>query len=201
MLLTQPVVPAGALAASHQPTLDADGLTLRPWTHDDADALVAAYADPTINYWHARTMADRDDAVAWVDERRTRWAQEVGADFAVADGPVLVGRVAVQHLNLHEGVAELAYWVLPSLRRRRVATRAVSEAVRWAFDDMGFVRLELEHSTLNEPSCRVARTLGFELEGVRRAHYLQPDGRHDTHLHARLAPGVASVDPAPAPAQ
>jgi len=192
-LLTSAVVLPGTLASSPQPTLAADDLTLRPWTHDDADALVAAYADPTISYWHARTMADRDDAVAWVDERHARWAQEVGADFAVADGPALVGRVAVQHLNLHEGVAEIAYWVLPSARRQGVARRAVGEAVRWAFDDVGFVRLELEHSTLNEPSCRVAQTLGFDLEGARRAHYLQPDGRHDTHLHARLARGAGSV--------
>jgi len=195
-LLTQPIVPAGAFAASGQPRLDADGLTLRPWRYDDADALVVAYADPAIQHWHVRVMTDADEAAAWVDERRALWEQERGADFAVVDGPVLVGRVALHHLNLHEGVAEVGYWVLPSARRRGVATRAVSEAVRWAFDDVGFVRLELEHSTLNEPSCRVAQTLGFELEGVRRAHYLQADGRHDTHLHARLAPGVRAVDPA-----
>jgi len=194
-LLTSALVPVGSLASSDQPTLDADGLTLRPWTHHDADTLVTAYTDPAIRYWHARTMTDRDDAVTWVDERHELWAGEQSADWAVTDGPTIVGRVALHHFNLHEGVMEVGYWVLPQARRRGVAARSVAGAVRWAFDDVGLLRVELEHSTLNEPSCRVAGVLGFELEGVRRAHYLQTDGRHDTHLHARLAPGVTSVPP------
>ncbi len=191
-LLTQAIIPTGTLAAQAQPTLVGAGLTLRGWTHDDADVLVGAYADPAIRTWHVRSLA-ADEAAGWVDERRDLWAQERSADWAVVEGDSVVGRVALHRLNLHEGVAEVGYWVLPQARRRGVASRAVATATAWAFDDAGFRRLELEHSTSNEPSCRVANALGFALEGIRRAHYLQLDGRHDTHLHARLAPGVTAV--------
>jgi [ribosomal protein S5]-alanine N-acetyltransferase len=52
--------------------------------------------------------------------------------------------------------------------------------------EAGFHRLDLEHATGNTASCRVAEKTGFALEGVRRSAWLQADGRHDVHAHARL---------------
>ncbi|NKY39642.1 GNAT family N-acetyltransferase, partial [Cellulomonas septica] len=68
----------------------------------------------------------------------------------------------------------------------RVAVRAGAEALRWAFDELGLHRVEVEHSTRNDASCRVAELLGCRAEGVRRGHALHADGHHDMHLHARL---------------
>lgn len=67
-----------------------------------------------------------------------------------------------------------------------MAPRAVSALTHWAFDEIGFERLELAHSVLNEASCRVAAKTGFALEGTRRHSHLHADGWHDMHLHARL---------------
>jgi len=78
-------------------------------------------------------------------------------------------------------------WVLPVARGRGVASHALQEITRWAFDDLGLHRLELEHSTHNEASCRVAARGGYELEGTMRHQGLHLDGWHDTHLHAALA--------------
>ncbi|MGY2127682.1 GNAT family N-acetyltransferase [Blastococcus sp. SYSU DS0617] len=53
--------------------------------------------------------------------------------------------------------------------------------------DLGLQRLELQHSTRNRASCRVAEKTGFDLEGTKRRAGLHQDGWHDMHLHARLA--------------
>jgi RimJ/RimL family protein N-acetyltransferase len=39
----------------------------------------------------------------------------------------------------------------------------------WAFEEVGFHRLDLEHAVGNTASCRVAEKTGFAAEGVRRS--------------------------------
>ncbi|MGW2023079.1 GNAT family N-acetyltransferase [Streptomyces decoyicus] len=89
-------------------------------------------------------------------------------------------------MNLVHGLAECAYWVLPNARGVDVAPRGVATVTAWALDEAGFRRLEVAHSVSNEASCRVAIKSGFVLEGTLRSARLQRDGRHDTHLHARV---------------
>jgi hypothetical protein len=66
----------------------------------------------------------------------------------------------------------MTYWVLPQARGRGVAALALGAVADWAFDAVGFHRLELDHSTQNAASCRVATKAGFAPEGTRRARAL-----------------------------
>nr|WP_232839963.1 GNAT family protein [Nocardia aurea] len=84
------------------------------------------------------------------------------------------------------GQAEVAYWTVPAARGRGVAPRAAATLTDWALNARGFHRIELAHSVRNTQSCRVARKLGFALEGTRRSAGLHADGWHDMHLHARI---------------
>jgi RimJ/RimL family protein N-acetyltransferase len=52
--------------------------------------------------------------------------------------------------------------------------------------EIGFYRLELDHSTRNEASCGVAAQCGYLLEGTKRSAALHDDGRHDMHLHLHV---------------
>lgn len=192
--LVPPHIPPGRLADSAQPALSvADDLLLRPWRQQDAPTVVAAFSDPAIQHWHLRRADDEDEARDWIGQWQDAWYAETGAHWAVvrpgsADdrtGEVL-GRVSLRTLIPEIGQAECSYWVLPAARGRGVAPRAVSALARWAFDEIGFERLELAHSVRNEPSCRVAAKAGFALEGTRRHSHPHADGWHDMHLHARL---------------
>jgi RimJ/RimL family protein N-acetyltransferase len=110
-----------------------------------------------------------------------------------AAGAVL-GRVGFRTIDLAEGVAEVAYWTLPSARGRRIARRSVRAVSTWAFTEVGLHRIELNHSTVNEPSCRVAAAAGYAYEGTRRQQLRHEDGWHDMHVHGRLA---GDHDPTP----
>jgi RimJ/RimL family protein N-acetyltransferase len=184
----------GTLARLAQPTLPLEdgGELLRPWSGTDALALQDAYADPDIQRWHVRRIDSPDEARGMIVNWQHAWAQERRLEWAVAaaDGSLL-GRLALKDLVLFDGVAEIAYWTVPAARGRGVAPRAVDAASRWAFG-AGFRRLELEHSTLNPASCRVAQKAGFELEGTRRGAARHADGHHDMHVHARLSDAAAA---------
>ncbi|MFG1696802.1 GNAT family N-acetyltransferase [Nonomuraea sp. NPDC049309] len=62
--------------------------------------------------------------------------------------------------------------------------RALTAPTGWALGAIGFHRPELEHSTRNAASCRVAAKRGYLLEGTKRSAAVHDDGRHDMHLHA-----------------
>lgn len=65
-----------------------------------------------------------------------------------------------------------------------MATTALSALTTWAFNQLNLHRMELNHSTMNPASCRVAENAGYLLEGTKRSEALHSDGWHDMHLHA-----------------
>ena len=192
--LTKPAISAGRIAASVQPVLHVDSeLSLRPWKVSDAPAVVAAYADPDISYWHARVVDNEVEARSLIELWRSGWAAESNAAWAVvravegAEGDVVVGRISLRMIDTDQGRAECAYWITPEARGNGVAGRALTALTQWAFDELGFHRLFLVHSVRNEASCRVATKAGFAAEGIERSSVQHSDGWHDMHVHARIA--------------
>ncbi|GGM50536.1 GNAT family N-acetyltransferase [Dactylosporangium sucinum] len=184
--LTPAVVPPGTLSWSAQPSIPADGLLLRPWRPADRPAVLAGYADPAVQQWHCRSMTD-EEAADWLASWPARWREESGAGWAIVHEDAVVGQISLRRIDLHEGLTEVSYWVLPHHRGSGLAPRALSALAAWCFEAVGLHRIVLCHSVRNEPSCRVAARAGFALEGVKRAEARHPDGWHDMHLHARLA--------------
>lgn len=183
--LVTPAVPPGTMAALPQPEIAANEITLRPWQPSDRGIVVAAYADPAIQLWHFRSMTD-EEAGGWISSWPARWRHETGAGWAVLDAGDVAGQISLRRIVLAEGAAEVSYWVLPYARGRRVAPRALNALTAWCFGTLGLHRMELNHSTVNEASCRVAQQSGFAIEGTKRSQCRHADGWHDMHLHARI---------------
>jgi RimJ/RimL family protein N-acetyltransferase len=184
--LVTPAVPPGTMTALTQPEITANEITLRPWQSSDRGTVVAAYADPAIQLWHFRSMTD-EEAGDWISSWPGRWRHETGAGWAVLDAGDVAGQISLRRVVLTEGVAEVSYWVLPSARGRRVAPRALNALTAWCFGTLGLHRIELNHSTVNAASCRVAQQSGFAIEGTKRSQCRHADGWHDMHLHARIS--------------
>lgn len=65
---------------------------LRPWSDGDVSAVVAAYQEPEIQRWHARSMTAEEAGSAWSEEKGASWA-------VVLDG-ALAGRMTLKfHLG------------------------------------------------------------------------------------------------------
>ncbi|MBY8882173.1 GNAT family N-acetyltransferase [Actinacidiphila acidipaludis] len=180
-------------------TLTADDLLLRPFTEADEVGVAAAMGDGAILSWAAGLAVNAaepaDRARLWLVPRLAGWSSGV-APFAVADAGdgTLLGYVGLRDIHRAPDQAVAAYWTTPAARGRRVAARALDAAATWAFSPaadggLGLHRISLDHAMANPASCRVATRAGFREEGVMRESFVAPDGtRHDSHLHARLAP-------------
>lgn len=176
---------------SAQPTLHAEGLTLRPWRAADVDAVYAACQDPEIVRWTAIPFPyERAHAEGYVGPVSTdAWTNKTAVNFAVTDADgTLAGSFGLVRMAPPQSVAEVGYWVAPAARRRGVAVRAAAAVTEWALRDVGFERVELLAAEGNAGSRRVAERIGFTQEGVLRSAAPGRGGeRIDLVIYSRIA--------------
>lgn len=166
-------------------------MLLRPWTLDDAPAVVQAFASPGMER-QGGPVTSIEEARQWLEPML--WGRTDGLHaFAVDVDGEAAGQVMLSAVEYRHGTAWVSYWTAAAFQRRGIATRALASLAQWAFDDGGLFRLELGHRVNNPASASVARRAGFIQEGLEQAK-LQYDGkRYDVAVYARLA-----TDPAPA---
>ena len=170
------------------PRIQGDGVVLRPYRLEDAEAVARGCADPVTqrfvpNLPSPYTVAD---AVRFITADAPARIAGGDAIFAVAD-PVtdeLLGAGGVHHRT--ESTAEIGYWTMPSARGRGVAAAVTRALTRYAFAD-GVHRLYLRIEPENGPSQRVAIACGYQREGIQRGAGSGPNGtRTDLSVWGRL---------------
>ncbi|MBT9255892.1 GNAT N-acetyltransferase [Phycicoccus sp. MAQZ13P-2] len=177
-------------------TDEAGGLVLRPWLDEDVDALEPR--DQPAHHMPARGILEPDTFPAWLLTRREKMALGTTLSWCVADAAT--GRALGEALVfVHEGTldddtAELGYQVLPSARRRGVATAAARLVAQHALapradGGMGLRRLVAQTAEDNVGSNAVLDAAGFEIWGRETEADLLPGGRTVESLHwERLRP-------------
>jgi RimJ/RimL family protein N-acetyltransferase len=96
-----------------------------------------------------------------------------------------MGLVAFMRVDCANGVIEVGHIHYgPALQRTRAGTEAIYLAMRRAFDELGFRRLEWKCDSLNAPSRRAAERFGFTFEGVFRNAKIVKGRNRDTAWYA-----------------
>jgi putative acetyltransferase len=111
------------------------------------------------------------------------------AGWVLEDGPATVGMASV-HPRVR-GVLSLGMAIVPAARGRG-GGRALLHAVLEHAETTGAHKLDLEAWVDNARAIALYASSGFEVEGLRRDHYLRSDGRlRSTLIMARRLPGRA----------
>jgi RimJ/RimL family protein N-acetyltransferase/ribosomal protein S18 acetylase RimI-like enzyme len=98
-----------------------------------------------------------------------------------------LGWLALMEIRPQNGVIEIGHVLFsPSLRRTRLATEAVALLAAYAFDDLGYRRLEWKCNALNASSQRAALRFGFAFEGIFRQHMIVKGQNRDTAWFSML---------------
>ena len=171
---------------------------LRPTSPDDAPALATLI------------VSQREHLVPWEPARPESWfttegqreaLEQADADraagrshaFVITDGScALIGRLNLTSVVRGAGqFCSLSYWVAREQTGRGVATTAVKQALRIAFEDLGLHRVQAETLPHNQASRRVLEHHGFQRYGL-APQYLKIAGTWQDHeLWQRLAPNDA----------
>jgi RimJ/RimL family protein N-acetyltransferase len=170
------------------PVINGDGVTLRAYRLEDADAVARGCADPLTQRFvpNLPNPYTATDAIRFITTDAPARIASGDAIFAVAD-PVtdeLLGAGGVHQRT--EATAEIGYWTMPSARGRGVAG-AVTRALTGYGFELGIRRLYLRIEPENGPSQRVAIASGYHREGIQRGAGTGPNGaRTDLSVWARL---------------
>lgn len=153
--------------------LDTRRLTLRVPEADDLAAYRAFYAvsDVTVgSYRGGRTEAE---IAALHGRDMTHWADKGFGMFLLrrhGDGAVL-GGAGLSHPDDWPS-HELTWWLMPAARGLGYATEASRAVIGWAYDTLGWARVETHMRDENAPARRLAQRLG----GIVDRRETFPDG-------------------------
>lgn len=141
-----------------------EGLILRPWSSDDAEAVYQACQDSEIIRWTTVPYPyTQDHAASFTDSSASTWQKQTGASFAVVDETTnaVLASCGLVDVDQSDSTVEVGYWVAPWARGRGVATAATRAVTRWAIEELGAKRVTLEAASTNYASQQVALNAGF----------------------------------------
>ena len=166
-------------------------LLLRPFTHDDFDA-VHAYAtdDAVVRFmdWGPNTPADTHAAIARFSETQLHGSlSDVNlAIHHTADAKV-IGSIRLSVNNQATLAGDFGYVLASAYWRRGLATEAAVAILRAGFKDLGLRRIWAECDVRNVGSWGVMQKLGMRREAHFRQDKRSRDGWRDSYLYAILA--------------
>lgn len=163
-------------------------VVLRPWSIEDADFLLASYADEQAREQTPLVLPiNLTLAQHWIREHSARGLHPNAPSFLITtpDG-VRMGAIGVTNLDWSRSRAEFFYWILAPYRGRGFATSALRTISTWAINHH-LRRLELMIDTSNQVSQKVAQASGYQLERVHPAYRMLNGHIIDAASYIRLA--------------
>jgi RimJ/RimL family protein N-acetyltransferase len=172
------------------------GMTVRlePFAEKHLDDVAALLDDPDVlRFTRVPVPPPPDFARTWLARYEAGRRDGTNAGFAAIDGDGrFVGLALAPTIDRDGRELELGYIVAPAARGRGLGTEILHVLTRWAFDDMGALRICLIIQVANAASQRVAERCGYVREGVMRSAHVKQGNRADQEIWSRLP-----SDPAP----
>jgi RimJ/RimL family protein N-acetyltransferase len=171
----------------------AGGVLLRPFTDDDVPMEQDLATDPYVPLIGTLPAhASADEARAYVERQRGRWAEGRGFGFAVAEAATgrAVGAIGLWlAAGMTHGRGEIGYSTAPAARGHGFAADALAAVTAFAWTIRQLHRLELHIEAWNTASIRTAERAGYQREGLLRSYQEIGGRRRDMLLHAAVRPG------------
>ncbi len=154
----------------------------------DADDLVAHANNVNV----ARQLRDRfphpytkDDALAFLKFAST---SNPPSNFAIdVDAGAVGGLGFVAGTDVERFSAEVGYWLGEACWGRGICTEALELFTRYAFDELGLLRLYALPFADNAASIRVLEKAGYAREGTLNSSCVKYGERRDQALYARIS--------------
>ena len=171
-----------------------DGVVrLRPMRPDDVDDFYALNQLPEVINTSFGPLVTPEVARQRTERVQNDWLAGDRAECTIQDAATgaFAGNISLYYWARQQREAMLGYSLRPEFRGKGIATRAVNLLSRWAFENVGVVRLIAGTFPENRASQRVLERAGFTREGYLKAALPGRDGsRIDDIRFVRLKPNL-----------
>ena len=174
----------------HPVTVTGDRVTLREFTLDDVDAVLAIYGSPVATEHLSFEPRSRDQVAATLDAVTKSARQEPRTEYSLAaeltGKAELIGfaRLAVDTQHLSQSSGQLGFALRPDQWGQGLGTEMVTLLLQLGFRELGLHRLWGARSPDNAVSGRLMRKLVMIEEGRIRHHLLVRGAWRDSVVHS-----------------
>ncbi len=168
-----------------------DSFYLSPVRDGDQEAYVEHLQDKELTDCLLRipypyTEANAEDWVRYCVHREIQSGHPHHFAFRRADG-FLVGGIGLHvGTGINEHKAELGYWLVQAYRGQGLAVAGARAIIRFAFENLGLMRVEATASSCNTKSQQVLRKTGFTSEGFLTKYHVKNGTLTDVYLFSIL---------------
>lgn len=173
------------------PTINTPRLSLRWISEDDVDAFYAIYSNPEVmRYWSTPPVPNRDAASKLISEIHEGFKRRELLKWGIAlrTDNTLIGSVTLFHPEFTHRRAEIGY----ALGRTHWGNGYMQETLKavlvYAFEVLGFHRIEADVDPRNAASIRTLERLGFQREGYLRERWQVNGEIQDAFFYGLLRP-------------
>jgi ribosomal-protein-serine acetyltransferase len=132
------------------------------------------------------------ESEALQERSRQEYAERTAFHFSLflKETGQFVGKPSLFRLDWSVPRGEIGYWIRTSLAGQGLMTEAAGAITAFAFDTLGFARVEIRCDPRNVRSAAIAERLGYTREGCLRNDSRDRNGRlRDTLVYARIREG------------
>lgn len=174
---------------SSNPLTDSE-LLLRPFRLGDAPQLHCAVRESLkeLKPWMSWATDSYSESTAreYITIARARWEEHTFYGFAITRGDAVLGACTLSSVHPIYRFCNLGYWVRTSCHGQGIAGRAAKLTARFAFEQLGLIRVEIVIGVGNQASIRVAEKIGAHEEGVLLNRIVVGKSIYDAHMYSLL---------------
>lgn len=146
--------------------------------------------DEVTKYYGSESLVDPDEAARIIDSFQFAYESGRGMRWGIIwkENRQFIGTVGLNNLNSQAKKTEIGYELHPDFWGKGITKEAVSEILRYCFEEQELYRVGAVTFPENEPSSGLLKGLGFIEEGRLRGYLYQHGKSHDALIFSLLKP-------------
>jgi RimJ/RimL family protein N-acetyltransferase len=167
-----------------------EDILLRPFRRDDSNALYAAVRESLkeLKPWMSWATDGYSEQTArdYIMIAQARWEEHTYYALAITRRDQVLGACTLSSIHALYRFCNLGYWVRTSCHGQGIAGRAAKLAARFAFEQLGLIRVEIVIGVENQASIRVAEKIGAHGEGILLNRMVVGKSIGDAHMYSLI---------------
>lgn len=171
-------------------TLEGIRVKLLPASHEHLDGLFKASNHSEIWTYSPSTISNPEDLVTRMNQWMKSKEQGLRYPFVIFDKSTneIVGSTSYIDISPQNRKLEIGgTWLDPKVWRTKVNTECKYLLLKYGFEELSLVRVQLRTDTRNERSNRAIQRIGAQFEGTLRQEMIMHDGyNRDSNVYSIL---------------
>ena len=128
-----------------------------------------------------------DDEIGYIKHTHQKWDEYILFDYGIFDieSNTYLGNIGTHTISWNNNCCEIGYWILGKYEGKGFISNALKTLEKHIFD-LGFNRIEVRCSDLNEKSANVPKNNGYTLEGELRKNAIELGHYRNTKIFSKL---------------